>query len=983
MDKRITHYCYTILLFVLMPTSCVFSQKMFGNEWIDTTQTYLRIPVAQTGFYKITAEYLRKAGFPVIPATYASLQLFRRGKEVAMEIIEIEGETQEAEISFYGEKNDGALDSLLYVTPQAMPHLHYSLYSDTAAYFLTYRKDHISGQRISISNPKTVKNTAQYHLQEVLQIMTDEYPAGNLYPMGSTYDNGTALTTYDTGEGWTGKELLNNQSETLKLTRENPFPGASEEIHAELLLVGRSQGEHQITILKGDPKNTNGKPDTLRLSNYHSDRFEVSLSRKDISSDGKLSITLMPVGNTGSISISYVKWQYPQQIILPATDIQKTFFFDESLADNNIVIKNGQKWQFYDNTNPYAPVKLVLTDSMLPLNGARRIIAVKDYLPLPAPRLVKFKPVAPTTDYLIISHPLVRYRLPESADPVRDYADYRSSGQGGAFIPVIFNSEEIYDQFNYGEPGPLGIRNAIAFLHRKAALRFVLLIGKSIDPQTARHQLKARQNDMVPNAGWPGSDIALAMSWQDSSTYLPRVPVGRINAATAQNVFDYLQKVKDFESQPVAASWRKNILHLSGGHTTAEREVFREYVLSFEQRIASSALGGNVLTLSKQTNASVELFPIDTLVNQGVALMTLFGHSGLTTNDIDIGFPSNINRNYKNGPFYPAILANGCAMGNIYYSKPAVSNDWILAPGQGSVLFLAHTHNGITSSLKHYSDAFYEVLADSLFVSEPFGIIQQEAIRRNMAKYPTLSDGITAQQMNLLGDPAIRIFPAQLPDYAWNGDFMQFSDPTGKTLTAQSDSIKIKIGLQNNGRFRKQDYKISIQRINNQVISDYTFDRPAAFNRDTLSVTLPNAGSKSGQEKWIFIIDPDHILQEENQHNNTLKTEFVLPESNAVQPALLVNAGVSPNPSNQHFRFFMDIEGLILPEKWTVSVFDNRGTAVYSQEIQAHLGKNEHIWYPIAIPTGVYIYRIHPDKNFKTSSQAVQNGLRGKLIWMH
>src|SRR5690606_33080143 len=106
---------------------------------------------------------------------------------------------------------------------------------------------------------------------------------------------------------------------------------------------------------------------------------------------------------------------------------------------------------------------------------------------------------------------------------------------------------------------------------------------------------------------------ALAMGLKDSSTYLPRVPVGRINAATAQNVFDYLQKVKAFESQPVAASWRKNILHLSGGHTTAEREVFREYVQSFEKRIASSALGGNVLTLSKQTNASVELFPIDTL----------------------------------------------------------------------------------------------------------------------------------------------------------------------------------------------------------------------------------------------------------------------------------------------------------------------------------------------------------------------------------
>jgi hypothetical protein len=984
MDKCITHYFSKIGLLLLLSTTCAFAQKKYGNEWIDTTQAYLRIPVVETGFYKITSNDLRKTGFPVDPTAFTSLQLFRRGKEVAIEVNNKEGKSGlEIDICFYGERNDGALDSLLYVTPGAMPHPFYSLYSDTAAYFLTYQKDGTAGKRIQISDAKTSDDFTSYHFHEVLQLLTDEYPAGNLYPMGSNYDNGTALTTYDTGEGWTGKALFNNQSETLRLPLENPVPRRFEQAEIALLLVGRSAEEHRITVVIGDPKTNGRKPDTLTLSDYQSALFKIPLSPEDISADRKLTITVTPVSNTGLISVSYVKWRYPQQISLPATGSQKIFSFDKTLPTQTAIIKNEQNWQFYDCSDPYNLKKINPRDTLLSLNGASQIIASKDFLSLPAPRLVKFKPVNPTTNYLIISHPLVRNAINGSTDPVRDYADYRASSAGRRFHPVIFNSEEIFDQFNYGEPGPLGIRNAISFLHKNTALQFVLLLGKSIDPQTARHQSKARQNDMIPNAGWPGSDVALTMALEDSSVYIPLVPIGRVNAATAQNVFDYLQKVEAFEAQSNVAEWRKNILHLSGGHSVVERETFREYVESFEKRIRLSSLGANIRTISKKTDELVELFPIDTIANRGIAFMTLYGHSGLSANDIDIGTPSAKNRNYKNAPFYPAILVNGCAMGNIYYSTPAISNDWILAPDKGAVLFLAHTHNGITSSLKHYSDAFYDVLADSLFVSEAFGVIQQEAIRRNIAKYPTLSDGITAQQMNLLGDPAIRIFPARLPDYTWNQDFLQLSDPAGKALTIQSDSLKIKIGIRNLGRFRDENYKISIRRVNDNRTYEYTFLHPATSSRDTLVLRLPNSGLKSGTEKWHFTIDPDQILKEENEGNNSFETEFILPQSNDSEPAQITDAGVSPNPSNYQFRFVLYIDGLILPEKWTVSVFNNQGTMVYQQVIQCHLGKNEHIWNPMVIPPGAYIYRIEPDKNFRTSSQDVQNRLSGKIIWMH
>jgi len=980
MDRNHTHFFNSLLLSLLLISTNGQGQKLLGNEWIDTTQTYLRIPVVETGIYKITFSELEKSGFPVSKVSQESLQLFRRGKEVAVEINQSSG--LDGFLVFYGERNDGALDSSLYVTAADMPHTYYSLYSDTASYFLTSSKHGVTGKRISTSNPKYAGSFVSYHFEEVLQVFTNEYPAGNLYPMGSTYDNGTALTTYDTGEGWTGKALHNNESQTLRLTLENPAESAFNETEAELLIVGRSAGNHQVIIQSGEKNSPLRTLDTLQVSNYHAAVFKFPLNLADVTTGGKLILSITPVSNSGSVSISYIKWRYPQRISLPSNQLQTTYHFNHQTSEKTAVFSEAANWQFFDCSDPYEPKKLHIRNSVVALNSAEKVIAFRDFLTPGPTKLVKFKSLDPQTDYLIISHPLVRISSATSPDPVSEYADYRASLNGGSFKPLILNSDEIFDQFNYGEPGPLGIRNVISFLQKNTSLKFVLILGKSIDPQTARHQLKARQNDMIPNAGWPGSDMALTMGLNNSGTYIPLVPIGRVNAATAQNVFDYLQKVISYESQNHAAEWRKNILHLSGGHTVNEREVFRQYVESFEKRIAFSSLGANVQTISKRTDEPIEIFPVDTHINQGVALMTLYGHSGLNSNDINIGNPVDPDRKYKNAPFYPAILVNGCAMGNVYYSTPAVSNNWILTPEKGAILFLAHTHNGVTSSLKHYTDAFYEVLADSLFVSEPFGTIQQEAIRRNMNRYPTLSDGITAQQMNLLGDPAIKIFPARLPDYTWNKDILTFSDPKGKVLTNRSDSITIKIGIQNNGRFSKQKYGIAIRRINGDTISNSTISGLAPAYRDTLSITLKNKNFKGGYEKWAFTIDPDALLAEENKANNYFETAFLLPESNETIPAQISGAGVSPNPSDNYFRFFMSIDGLVLPEKWMIKVFDIQGRTVFSTELQPHLGQNEYLWHPVNTPAGMYLYHIRPDRTFSTTTDEVKKAMTGKLIRM-
>ena len=85
-------------------------------------------------------------------------------------------------------------------------------------------------------------------------------------------------------------------------------------------------------------------------------------------------------------------------------------------------------------------------------------------------------------------------------------------------------------------------------------------------------------------------------------------------------------------------------------------------------------------TISKKTDEYVERIPIAAQINEGVALMTLFGHSSLNVTDIDIGDASNDILGYRNKGRYPAVLANGCALGNFYFSGRPTSTDWIQTP---------------------------------------------------------------------------------------------------------------------------------------------------------------------------------------------------------------------------------------------------------------------------------------------------------------
>lgn len=917
MTRNFTH-TVSVLCWLLAIAQAA-AQPLFGNEWIDYERAYLRIPVVETGMYKITGRELAAYGIPVDSILPSGLRLFAHGVEQAIEVAAADGEPvggapsggaspgeasrgflgMEGYIVFYGQRNDGTADSALYTSPGAMPHPYYNLYSDTTVYFLSWDNS-TKGLRTHFPEAGAVTDSSAWHWAEDLQVFSSHYLPGRFFPPGSDYENGSLLTAYDEGEGWTGPPINRNAPFKINRRASNLFRHSMLKISCEMLLAGWTDQDCSLELRAGNTDQRQRKVTAIHLRGRQVRLLSFELTPEDFDAHGQVTLTLLLTGG-GQASVSYLRLRYPQSGI---------------------------------------------------------VVAPPPMHVLPA-RVVRFQRINPQTDYLIITHPLLRGPA-AGRDPVMEYAQYRASELGGGYKPAIVYNHELFDQFHAGQPGPQGIRNAIRWLHAQGKLKMVLLAGRSVDPQKARKMKDAWQTDLVPNAGWPGSDVALTMCPNDS--ILP-VAIGRINANHAGPLLAYLRKVQAMEAEPASASWRKRILHLSGGRSLDELTLFKSYMHSFESKLKNSPLAAHVTSLSKLTDDPVEQIPIDGPVNSGIALITLFGHSAIDLTDIDIGHATDPARNYQNHPRYPAVIVNGCAAGSIFYSNEALSNDWVLSPDNGAVLFLAHTFNGPSTSLKRYTDIFYEVLADAAFTAKPFGIIQQEAIRRNMQRPHHLLDRVTTQQMLLHGDPAIRIFPD--PHAAESPDSMSGPDAQAPAMLvtcdgrplADGDAISPKpvfsirifdddVPLANNDTsliavwIKKQctgctDWRVPLRQAHGRKV-----------NGDYYAITLPLDLQPGHYTLTVQCRDPA------GHSAAPYRIRFDVPEEPGSIAAL-----VSPNPSGRWFKCTVRNhrqDGANV--EWTVT--NPLGTIVLSRQWHCPTGTSECFWAPGLLSPGVYYSRV-------------------------
>jgi hypothetical protein len=874
--------CLTIITLLLTHFATGQSLRA-GNEWINYGQTYLKISIVQPGLYRITPNDLQRAGWPVSTLNPATVQLFHRGIEQAIYVAgEADGRFDTVDyIDFYGQGNDGAPDSLLYRPASSMPHPYYSLFSDTTAYFLTYRTAGQPGKRIATyaDTDETGLTPEPWHWAEERRVFTQTYPAGTIYPLGATASNGAILSGYDAGEGWTGPALkpADRYDQTFALPGNVSTAGVLP--HATWLVVGRTPTAHRVEFSAGGSAGSLRIAGSTTFNNYASSRFDTDLAATDLSANGQVLLTAQPREAGEEASVSYLTLQYPQRITFTSQGDQwlqlRPNVTGRSLLD---LSANSTSTRVFDISNPDS-VSLISNNAADHWRGivrstqtSRRLFISTQPRPIPSLTPVRFRQIDPARhNYLIVTHPLLRQSVGTTADPVRTYAAYRASLAGGSYDTLTVTIGELFDQFSYGERHPLAIRRFAGYmLSGGSGPKFMFLIGQSRDPQGIRKNASGPLLDLIPNAGWPGSDLGLVEGLNGEATNVPAMPIGRLNAIRPQSVLDYLAKVQAHENYDESALWRKNSLHLSGGSNRAELQAFRGYVDEFKQAIEKPYVGSRVTTVSKQTDNPVETLQIANLVNQGVGMISMFGHSSLDVADIDIGFVSDDRLGYRNTGRYPFLLVNGCASGNFYFGRPTFGTDWVLTPNRGAVLFLAHTYNGFPFALKTYSEQVYSLLADSQYVARPIGLIQREAIRRYLRADNTIYAVTTAQQLTLQGDPAVAVFPFARPDLAILPGSLRLTDNRGDSLTVRSDSVVLTGIIANYGRTTNAPLSVRIRRYTSagQLIREQRLIRSAPLYADSLRWVVPNDKTVAGPAYFELLLDPDDHITELSETNN-------------------------------------------------------------------------------------------------------------------
>ncbi|MFZ9719436.1 MAG: C25 family cysteine peptidase, partial [Chitinophagaceae bacterium] len=265
-------------------------------------------------------------------------------------------------------------------------------------------------------------------------------------------------------------------------------------------------------------------------------------------------------------------------------------------------------------------------------------------------RFVNYANANEQGDYIILSNRRL-FNDGAGINQVEQYRQYRASAAGGSFRSVVYDVEEIIDQFGWGiKNNAYAIKQFVRFAHRRFTVRpkFLFIIGKGVllnSYRAAQSTSTIDQLNLVPVYGNPASDNLLA---SEEGTVTPLIPVGRLNAVNGAEIKAYLDKVRQYERfydtrscDAVDELWKKNILHV-GGANDAQGDQIMFHLNQYKQVVTDTLLGADVTTLQKTSVATVQNIATENanrLFNEGFLFLNYFGHSSATALEYNLDNP--------------------------------------------------------------------------------------------------------------------------------------------------------------------------------------------------------------------------------------------------------------------------------------------------------------------------------------------------------
>ncbi|MCF8237526.1 MAG: hypothetical protein K9I85_05180 [Saprospiraceae bacterium] len=873
----------------LLAQMVVGQDTLYGNEWIDYSKTYWKIKVAKRDMYRVNYDVLAAGGFPVDQVNGDQFQLFVYGKEVPLYVSTDGLFGPDDYFEFYGDKNKSQLDQFLFEGGrEEMLNPEVSLYTDTAVYFLCWTEAGQPTKRYLATTGPTMLSTpvvSSYKDTARIDFISWHY--------SKTYDSDheTRYSIYDEGEGLATSSA---KITTIPLS----CPGVvSDSIATLVLRLVSSSSAHELTVKVNNVL-------VLDIPDYPSDKVNSLIIPipPAVLLDLNLIVIEGIVANSDRYQIASASILY-SRTVADLGQSSRFYTLQASNVDQNMIWSANEELLGYD--------LIQLKRFILPNDNGLNTLTIAAS-PEPSQYCIRRLSSMPSTisviellqfvntdlsqgNYVIITHPSMTSG-PGGIHPIQEYADYRSSLQGGGYSVEVIMIDQLINQFAYGNAHqPLAVRNWAARAYAEQQdIQFVYLIGKGLEyPYVRIPIIDYSDYNLISPFGFFGSDNLLLSPIGQSRPYFP---TGRLAARNAGEVLFYLDKVKRYESDFEVAhtlqrhSWRKKGIHLVGGGKQSELDYHQSLLSYIEEEVTNDPLGMDIETLVGKSTDPVSSSSVEYLIdkiNEGILMKTYLGHGGVsTTGNFTIDDASLL----SNKDHFPIVFSLGCLTGNIFSPQFSISEVFTLAPERGAICYMGSSGLGFPSSLTAFTHEFYRLSSTSLY-GRGVGTIMQ-AVREKFDKDSNYTIASLVDQFSLHGDPAIVIAKDSLPDL-----LLDYSSllTTPSPVRTNTDSIRFQCVIWNLGRTipLSVPVHVTIETPDAQFIHIYDTTQVLS-SRTTYTFYLPTGGSlMAGSYKLFLTLDEDNVIAESpngGNDNNSLRSK----DNNPFWPFQVLENAVLP-----------------------------------------------------------------------------------------
>ncbi|MBX2932350.1 MAG: hypothetical protein KF781_10445 [Chitinophagaceae bacterium] len=979
---------YQLLVCFLISIPYLLQAQNYNNEWIDFDKTYYKFKVGATGLYRINQANL-PASLINTPAEH--FQLWRNGVQVPLYTSVLSGALPiNGYIEFWGEKNDGKPDKVLYRDPAYQLSDKISLQTDTAAFFLTVNTNIFQNLRYTNGANNIAGNSLP---PEPYFMYTKRFDFKDVIHRGFGQNAGERVTSssYDIGEGWGSNEIVDSDPYTFSADNLFPYttgPSAS----LTMAVDGVAYVSRNVSLKLNGTAYINNQP----LVNQQTAVFNATVPANAI--NNAINNFSIEADNGNRMYAAYVLLNYARLFnFANATSFAFSLPASTNPAGTYIEIANFNSSALpvlYDISNHARYVAVVsggLIKFALPYDASTRnfilvsqdVSAIQTVNNFQNKNFTNFSQTALQGNYLIISNKLVGINSGEAVDL---YRQYRASATGGNFNAKIYDIDELVDQFAFGiKKHPLSVKNFTRFAKHNFSTNptHIFIIGKAVAydeyAMNESNSLVDKLN-LVPTFGWPASDALLV---SEGINPAPLMMVGRLAAINPHEVTIYLQKVQQYEQQAASTVqttnnklWQKQIVHVAGSNDPNLEPLLITYLNGYKNIIKDSLFGGIVAdfnTVATGGGATPEVVNLlKKYFSNGIALLTYFGHSAATQLDYNLTNPMD----YDNQGKYPVFLLNGCNAGNFFdfdasrlANITSLAEKFVFAEQRGSIGVIAGSHFGLTGHLNTYSTAFYQSLKNSSGYNNYLGKNMLDAIAP--FSFNDFYSRMHAEQFVLHGDPAIKIYAANKPDFAVEETAVTINP---SVISVADNKFTLKAKLYNLGKAEASkainggdSLHVMIKWQHGDGSTSYLYNgfiKPSIRSVDSIAMEVALLPVRDkGNNCITIILDSLNQYDELSKTNNTVSKCFFIFDDD-IKPIYPYNFSIiknnteklyasTANPISLSREYTMEIDTTELfnsPFKKTQNITSTGGVLEFNPAI-TYTDSTVYYWRVAAIPT--------------------------------